>query len=297
MENRKGWYPLADVVEMRKIVFFCIIVVWIGIALQSIGWGHDIPEQSEDIKEVITDVLKNDNSIGFLSTTFFIAFILGAAHSLTPGHGKAVIAAYMVGTQGTLWDAVLLGIAITLTHVSIVIILGIVLLVTSQQILPSNALPVLSTLSGIIITVVGLWMIYRCLQNSDQDDSNTHHHHHVHHHKVKEKRPSSRWGLISLGISGGMAPCSDAIIVLLVAVALNEVVLGLAIIFVFSLGMAAVLIFLGVLFAKSSHLFHKFASGTRLLKAMPVISATLITCLGGYITVRSVLRLSLQNLP
>ena len=208
-----------------------------------------------------------------------------------------MIAAYMVGMQGSLWDAVLLGIAVTLTHVSIVIILGIILLVTSQQILPSNALSVLSTLSGIIITVVGLWMIYRCLRNSDQDDSNTHHHHHDHHHKVKEKRPSSRWGLISLGISGGMAPCSDAIIVLLVAVALNEVVLGLAIILVFSLGMAAVLIFLGVLFAKSSHLFHKFASGTRLLKAMPVISATLITCLGGYITVRSVLRLSLQNLP
>jgi nickel/cobalt transporter (NicO) family protein len=105
------------------------------------------------------------------------AFVLGGAHALTPGHGKTIVAAYLVGSRGTLRHAAFLGAMVTFTHTISVFALGIATLFLFRFIVPEKITQWLGVVSGLSIVVVGLWMAYKRLRHAGH-----HHHHHVHSH-------------------------------------------------------------------------------------------------------------------
>src|SRR5271165_24956 len=102
-----------------------------------------------------------------------IAFILGAAHALTPGHGKTIVAAYLVGSRGTLKHAAFLGAMVTFTHTVSVFLLGLATLFLFQYVMPEKITQMLGAISGLSIVAIGGWMIYKRLKAT----GHAHHHH------------------------------------------------------------------------------------------------------------------------
>ena len=111
-----------------------------------------------------------------------IAFALGAAHALTPGHGKTIVAAYLVGSRGTLKHAAFLGAMVTLTHTITVFLLGLATLFLFQYVVPQKVTQVLGAISGLSIVVIGGWMLYKRLRGAGHAHSHSHDHHHDHGH-------------------------------------------------------------------------------------------------------------------
>lgn len=277
--------------------------------------GDPTGENEENIQTAKED--KNASEVGRLSSLlkkeqlsgFWVLFGLimaagiGALHALSPGHGKTIVAAYLVGTKGNVRDAVILGSTVTLTHVGSVIILGFVALFLSEYILPQQLYSWLGFASGGLITFIGFWMLARQSlgwgNHGHSHDHPSHHHHeheshyhghedhhhnHGHTHSHLPKGGVSLYSLIALGISGGMVPCPSALVVLLAAISLHRILLGLSLIFAFSLGLALVLIIVGILMVKSTGLIMKTRNGNRLLKILPAVSAIAIIVIGMGIT-------------
>src|SRR5271169_4279072 len=107
-----------------------------------------------------------------------IAFVLGAAHALTPGHGKTIVAAYLVGSRGTLKHAAFLGAMVTLTHTNTVFLLGLATLFLFQYVVPQRVTQVLGAISGLSIVAIGGWMLYKRLRGTRQTEAHTHSHDH-----------------------------------------------------------------------------------------------------------------------
>lgn len=199
------------------------------------------------------------------------AFLLGAAHALTPGHGKTIVAAYLVGSRGTLKHAAFLGAMVTFTHTITVFAVGLATLFLFRYIVPEKITQALGVASGLCIVLVGSWMLYKRIAQSghphfhehSQDDNHHHHNHHAHehhnngHHHHEHHHPGhvhshlpeevSWGGLVALGASGGLVPCESALVLLLGAIAIGRVGLGLLLLVSFSLGLALVLMLIGVL--------------------------------------------------
>lgn len=219
-----------------------------------------------------------------------VAFILGAAHALTPGHGKTIVAAYLVGTRGTIRHAALLGAIVTFTHTITVFALGLCTLFLFQYVVPANVIRVLGAISGISIVMIGGWMLYRRLRGAghghhhhhhDHGDHDHHHgpggHTHSHHHTAET---CSTRDLIVLGVSGGLVPCESALVLLLSAIALGRVGLGLILLVAFSLGLAIVLMGIGVLVIYAKHLLPARVGAHGVFRWLPVVSGAVIVCVG-----------------
>jgi nickel/cobalt exporter len=204
------------------------------------------------------------------------AFLLGGAHALTPGHGKTIVAAYLVGSRGTMRHAVFLGAMVTFTHTVSVFALGLATLFLYRFIVPEKITEVLGTISGLAIVAVGAWMLSKRLRARNAPlvhrHSHSHSHHGSHSHSHSHVPDELSWhGLAALGVSGGLVPCESALVLLLGAIALNRIVLGLVLLLAFSFGLALVLVLIGsmVLYAKnllpkggttSTHPLLQFAS-------------------------------------
>ena len=234
----------------------------------------------------------------------FSSFGLGALHALEPGHGKTVVGAYLVGSKGRINDAILLGIVVTLTHSGSVILLGVLSTVAAAYFVPETVQKVLEVVSGLLVLGVGGWMLgvrIKQLKGSQhQHDNNSHDHDHSqeHNHSSKSHTHVSEilvgehptFGqLITLGISGGIVPCPAALAVLLAAVSYGQFARGLSLVIIFSLGMAFVLVAIGIAMVKAARYAGKYISESKWTKVMPVISAILITTLGLGLTIKSVI--------
>ncbi|MBM3235894.1 hypothetical protein FJZ31_06300 [Candidatus Poribacteria bacterium] len=236
-----------------------------------------------------------------------VSAFLGGLHALTPGHGKAVVAAYLVGSKGRIRDAVFLGIIVTITHTASVIILGVITLYASQYILPQDIFPLLGFISGLLIVVIGVWLLIRRLQayyglaveHSHSHGGEVHihsgsdeHHHHDelnHNHEIEPKSDVTLWSLLTLGISGGIVPCPDALIVLLLAIAINRIAFGLVVIGAFSAGLAAVLVTVGILLVVARPIIERFTGTGRWMRRLPVISSIVIILLGLGIAIKALI--------
>jgi nickel/cobalt exporter len=221
-----------------------------------------------------------------------IAFVLGAAHAVEPGHGKTIVAAYLVGSRGTLKHAFLLGGIVTFTHTISVFALGVATLFLTQSFDVKTLFPALGIISGLGIVAVGLWILpsrWHMARHHHGDDHGHHHHHghghdHHHHHHHDHDHVHSG-GLIALGASGGLVPCPSALVLLLTAISVGHVGAGLVLLVSFSLGLAVVLIAIGaaVLYAKrfvpERHAHGSFA------RWAPVVSAVVIVVVGIVMTV------------
>jgi nickel/cobalt transporter (NicO) family protein len=113
---------------------------------------------------------------------------------------------------------------------------------------------------------------------------------HVHTHEINPKEKFTLGTIISLGISGGIVPCYDALLVLLLAIGFHRIALGLAVLIAFSLGLAAVLIIIGILVLKAQPLLERATHGSKLLKTLPALSALLVAAIGLYMALSALIK-------
>ena len=219
---------------------------------------------------------------GVLAAALAVAFVLGAAHALTPGHGKTIVAAYLVGSRGTLRHAALLGAVVTFTHTITVFVMGIATLFLVERVAPERLTRILGVISGLSIVLVGAWMLYK--RTRQAHEHHHHHHHHGHHHDHHDHH-HEHGPLLALGISGGLVPCESALVLLLSAIALGRVGLGLALLTAFSAGLAIVLMGIGMLAIYAKQLLPKGPAKT--LRWLPVASGIVVIGVGVIMTAAS----------
>lgn len=270
-------------------------------------------------------IASNQWGLWFLLTAALIAAALGGLHALEPGHGKTIVAAYLVGSQGTAAHALWLGLIVTVTHTAGVYALGLITLYASKYIVPDHLYPWLGVFSGLTIAALGLYMLRRRyaghahghshshgghhdhhgwlshshtgedVQHDHADHAHAHshhdhdhahhdhqrHEHDEHHHVHRPAKPFSYRQLIALGVTGGIVPCPAALVVLLSAVSLHRLAFGLYLILAFSLGLAAVLISIGLATVYARRLLARVPTeGPVINRWLPMASAAVITCLG-----------------
>jgi ABC-type nickel/cobalt efflux system permease component RcnA len=331
----------------------------------------------------------------FILFALGVAVVLGAAHALQPGHGKTVVAAYLVGSRGTAKHALFLGATVTATHTAGVYALGVVTLFLSQYILPERLYPILEIVSGLLVVAIGIYLFGSRLvvalgikRGHDHDHGHTHshaghthdygaaaahgpdaghtrhlgNHHHAHPHveaphdlvstsareraqrvgeshshshgshshdhaptqssvlspqsspvltrpqsspvltrpqsspvltrpqsSVLSPQSSPSWkSLLALGVSGGLLPCPEALMVLLITIAAHRVLFGLLLIVAFSTGLAAVLVGFGLLLVFAKGFFSRLNLSSGLApRVLPVMSALVIVIAGGVITAQA----------
>jgi ABC-type nickel/cobalt efflux system permease component RcnA len=211
---------------------------------------------------------------GVLALLLLAAFGWGALHALSPGHGKAMVAAYLVGTRGTARHAVALGATVTITHTIGVFALGVVTLALSQYLLPEDLYPWLTLVSGLLVIGVGAGVL-----RSRVRKARAHHHDHHHHHHDLSWR-----GLVGMGTAAGLIPCPSALVVLLAAISQHEVALGLVLITAFSLGLAGTLTVLGLAVVSARRLIPPRLAAGRLAAVLPAASALAIVVVGCVLT-------------
>ena len=234
----------------------------------------------------------------------------GALHALSPGHGKAMVAAYLVGARGTSRHALALGAVVTVTHTIGVFALGLVTLLLAQYILPEDLYPWLTLASGLMVVAIGgavlrsrVLVVRRQRSRRSREHEHAHEHEHGHEHAHDHARACAHdhghthdhhgaghshdvpdtitWkGLIAMGASAGLIPCPSALVVLLGAVAQHQVALGLALILAFSVGLAGTLATLGLLVVHARRATTRLRVSPRLVTALPAASALVIVCLG-----------------
>jgi len=239
-----------------------------------------------------------------------LAAFWGAGHALSPGHGKTLVAAYLVGERGTVAQAFLLGLVTTLTHTGVVLILALVLKLKYPHGIPTEVFAdiqqALKLGSGIFVAGLGFWLFLRRLAGKADHvhlGVGHHHHHHGHHHHDHDHDhthehphnhahdhdhvhdhvhpvPGGWRGLVALGVSGGIVPCPTAVVLLVLAVAANQLERALPLLLAFSAGLASVLVLIGILVVRTKFLAGKRWERSRLFRALPVVSAVLVACLG-----------------
>jgi nickel/cobalt exporter len=226
---------------------------------------------------------------GVLIFFMLAAFAWGAMHALSPGHGKTMVAAYLVGTRGTARHAVALGATVTVTHTIGVFALGVVTLLLSQWILPEQLYPWLNLASGLMVVGIGGAVLRKrvggwrlAVGGTEAHARDPHDHGHHHHHDLSWK------GLLVMGASAGLIPCPSALVVLLGAISQHQVALGLLLITMFSLGLAGTLTGLGLGVVYARRLTSRLDMSGRLVTALPAVSALVIVGAGCVLTVHAV---------
>ena len=265
-----------------------------------------------------TELLSKKNlTFEIIVFSLIVAFGFGAFHALSPGHGKTIVAAYLVGSRGTADHALFLGVIVTLTHTIGVFALGLATLYASRYILPEKLYPWLGFISGLTIVVIGIVLFqkrYLALQRGGFEEhdhghshshshSHTHdydhhrHHHddeHGHHHRditvvstVELPERVTLGNLFALGVSGGIVPCPEALIVLLSAISIHRIGFGLLLIVAFSIGLAIVLVGIGMMIVYARRFVERFSGDGKIIQRLPLVSSVIISILGFAIAIQS----------
>ncbi|NEY30389.1 nickel/cobalt efflux protein RcnA [Escherichia coli] len=251
---------------------------------------------------------------------FFIpsAILLGALHGLEPGHSKTMMAAFIIAIKGTVRQAVMLGLAATLSHTTIVWLIAFGGMYVSQKFTAQSVEPWLQLISAIIILATAVWMFWRTwkgeknwLANTESGDHHDHDHDHEHEHQfdgllqggkeyqdahalahandIKKRFANSsvtNGQILLFGLTGGLIPCPAAITVLLICIQLKALTLGATMVVCFSIGLALTLVAVGVGAAvgvkQAQKRWHGFNS---LAQKAPYLSSALIGLVGVYMAI------------
>jgi len=244
------------------------------------------------------------------------ALLLGAAHSLEPGHGKTVVAAYLVGSRGRSLDAVILGLVVTFTHSFSIILLGLLAKASSRFFTDQELHGYLGIVASLIILGIGIWLLrtrWLALRDPSRAHGHSHlfgggHHHHDHSHGHRHdhdhthahahgdapvhghsgdhdhdhdgKRQLGPVGLILLGISGGIVPCPAALAILLASASVGDIGKGLGLVLIFSLGLAISLMAIGLAVVNGVRVFSRFIDTERYAPKIAFASACIVTLVG-----------------
>jgi nickel/cobalt exporter len=238
------------------------------------------------------------------------ATLLGALHGLEPGHSKTMMAAFIVAIRGTVLQAVLLGLAATVSHTLIVWLVALAGLHFSQQFSAEASEAYFQIASAFAIAGVAAWMIVRtrreqphmCLHHHhDHDRDRGHHdddagqHERAHADDIRGRCAGgavTNWQIAAIGLTGGLIPCPAAITVLLVCLQLRQFSLGIGLVLGFSIGLAITLVTVGVAAALSvRHVARRWSGFGALARRAPYASGALIICVAFYIGLQGVLAL------
>lgn len=226
-----------------------------------------------------------------------LAFLLGAIHSLAPGHGKTMMAAAVVSERGTPRQILGIGATVAVTHTIGVVTIGTAIW-TSDAIAPDRLLPWLTVASGSLVLGVGVSLLTRHLASGPTG----HHHHgvfghgHDHHGDAHDEHPhdehrhgnetepvSSRW-VVVMGLAGGLVPTPSALVVLLGAMALHRAWFGIALVAVYGIGMATTLLVAGLMMVRLRSMVERHWFRTRWLQVAtrfgPLVTATALSGAG-----------------
>jgi nickel/cobalt exporter len=258
---------------------------------------------SDGLAGVFSDAAAGD---GVLLLLMLAAFGWGALHALSPGHGKAMVAAYLIGTRGTARHAIGLGATVTVTHTIGVFALGLVTLALSQYILPEDLYPWLTLVSGLLVVLVGLGVLrsrvrwarkrraHERAHRHGHEHSHGHYHEHGHGHDHQHEIPDRvTWkGLIAMGAAAGLIPCPSALVVLLGAIAQHQVALGLLLIVAFSAGLAMTLTALGLAVVFGRRALSRISVPATVTTALPALSAVVIVGVGFVLAAQAIPQMS-----
>ena len=246
------------------------------------------------------------------------AILLGALHGLEPGHSKTMMAAFIVAIRGTVRQAVLLGVAATISHTAVVWIVALGGMYLFQSWNAAASEPYLQYASGLIVLAVAGWMLWRTWREQHHDHHHhDHDHHHAHHHHDEDdpglshvldvtdggyqdaherqhaedirRRFAGRavtTGQIALfGLTGGLIPCPGAITVLMLCLQLKRLALGSVLVLCFSIGLALTMVTSGVIAALSvRYAERRFGGFGEIVRKAPYASGLLILGVGLYLT-------------
>ncbi|MDQ3640916.1 MAG: hypothetical protein M3450_05465 [Actinomycetota bacterium] len=218
-----------------------------------------------------------------------VAALVGGGHALAPGHGKTVMAAYLVGTKGRPVDALLLGFIVSAMHTTSVLVLGVALLQVDRTFALDRLYPALTVASGVGVLVVGGWLAAARLRAFRSEGRRTgrrggrHRHGHGHgdhsHALPADVAPLSRGGLALLATAGGIVPSPSAVMVVVSAFSVGRIGLGLGLVLAFSIGLAATLTAVGLAFVLGGRALGHQPSA-RLTRLFPVLGAMALVPLG-----------------
>ena len=261
-------------------------------------------------------------SAPILLLALVLALGFGALHALLPGHGKTIMAAYLVGAGGRLRQAVAVGVAVAFMHSASVIGLGAVILSAERVFAPERVYPWLTLGSGLVVLALGGALLVGRVRSArrasaaratlaatapvevpdrrlvlvasggaaiEQTPSSVPHlhdwgdHEHGHVHPLPDPdRPLSRKSLAALAVAGGILPSPTALVVLLSTATAHRIAFGLSLIVAFSLGLAGALVAVGAFALRARELVRRRLHGG-LAGALPIISAAVIVGVGLYL--------------
>ena len=228
-----------------------------------------------------------DSKIG-IGLLLVLSALFGAAHAFTPGHGKTMVAAYLVGERGTVWHAVTLGLTATAAHTGSVILVAIGLFAFYGNTAPATAQGWLMLVGGLFIFGVGAWLFMQRLRGK-ADHVHLFASDHTHGpdgsvtYRAPSEQPKSSFGwvrVILLGLGGGIIPCWDAVMMLLLAMAQGQIGLAIPLLIAFSVGLASVMILLGLVVLGATRLGGRKFGDSRWFRYLPVVSALVLTLVG-----------------
>jgi nickel/cobalt exporter len=257
---------------------------------------------------------------------FFVisSFWAGAAHAATPGHGKTIAAAYIVGARGKPIDAVILGVFVTLSHTSGIVLVGVLASLGFGWLRAPHIEAYLGLGVGTLVILLGLWILWAqrdllalamgapgALTTNDHDHGHGsgvgHEHEHAHDKALGENVVwhSHGWGtvhahrldlvtanrpklpvLLALGVAGGLLPDPAALALLLAALSSGRVLLGLTTVLVFSLGFAATLVVVGIIAAKIGQRILEWLNNIWMVRVQ-LMMTLLIIGMGVVLTIRA----------
>ncbi|MSP50077.1 MAG: nickel/cobalt efflux transporter RcnA [Alphaproteobacteria bacterium] len=249
------------------------------------------------------------------------AILLGALHGLEPGHSKTMMAAFIVAIRGTVGQAVLLGLAATVSHTAVVWAVALGGLSLGRTLDAETNESYFQLASAALIILIALWMLWRTWQDRRQakpavhDHGHDHDHDHDHDHghgrrhgldlgaggfqdthqlvhaaDIRRRfadRNVTTWQIVLFGLTGGLIPCPAAITVLLLCLQLKEVSLGAVLVLSFSIGLAITLVAVGAAAALSvRHASRRWSWFGTLARRAPYVSSLLIIGVGLYVGVQ-----------
>jgi len=263
--------------------------------------------------------LRTDQGPLWILITILAAFGFGALHAIEPGHGKALLAFTLVGSRATTKQAAILAASLTFAHTIGVILLGVVLFFVTGFV-PETIYPWITLVSGVAIAIIGGRALARYIRGiqpfahahvHEHSDAHPHEHPHehgsghthaighehshpvladdalththggtTHSHVVPGSQPLNFGSAVWAAMSGGIAPCPAAIILLIAAVNSHRIGYGLLLIVIFGLGLASVLTGLGLAVVHGAAWIASNAKYERIVRYGPLASAALISIIG-----------------
>jgi nickel/cobalt exporter len=245
--------------------------------------------------------LVDNHGLPLVGLAVLLAIAFGAWHALLPGHGKTLMAAYMVGSEAKVRQAVAVGSAVAIMHTASVLALGLLVLTLEQTFRPETLYPWLGLLSGfvalglgayLLVSRIGVWMEAKrhAAARHEHDDAAEHHHDHgfpghTHPEVAPEDGALSRKGLMALALAGGILPAPSALIVMLASINAHRVIFGLSLVLAFSVGLATALIVVGMGALRARDAVARRMS-TFWGRMVPVMSASAILAVGAFLSLR-----------